>query len=140
MPQQSTHSCDFSRAADALERGDFAMLEKCLRQYPGLATERDESGATLLIRLIDHPGHRLNAAMMAGLLIKAGAEVEVRRDADNGTPLTGAISTLDVDTARVLLEAGADLSAPCGFRSGTAYALALETKDEELVHLVKQYK
>jgi ankyrin repeat protein len=133
-------SFDFDQAFTALEKGDFALLEKCLRLNPELAAERDTSNATLLIRLIDHPGHRLNAAAMARLLIRSGAEVDARRDASNGTALTGVISTNDVDTARVLLDAGADLNAPCGFCDGTAYELALDSKDKELIQLVKMYR
>ena len=131
---------DFDQAVDAMDNGDFALLEKCLRFNPELVSERDTSNATLLIRLIDHPGHRLNAAAMARLLIKTGAEVDVRRNDDKGTPLTGVIRTHELDTARVLLEAGADLDAPCGFCDGTAYELALESNNKELVQLVKQYR
>jgi ankyrin repeat protein len=120
--------------------GDYALLEKCLRQNPDLAAARDDSNATLLIRLMDYPGHRLNAALMARLLIKSGAEVDARRDSSNGTALTGAICSLELDTARVLLDFGADLNASCGFCEGTALELALKSKNQELINLVKQYR
>jgi ankyrin repeat protein len=66
--------------------------------------------------------------------------VDARRDAKNGTALTGVIRTKDMDTARVLLDAGADLNAPCGFCDGTAFELAMKSKDKELIQLVKMYR
>ena len=136
---QANRLYDFERATVALEEGDYALLEKCLRQNPEIASERDETNATLLL-LIEHPGHRLNGAAMARLLLKSGAEVDARRDSSTGTALTGTICTMELDTARMLLDAGADLDAPCGFRPGTAMQLALETKNKELIALVKQYR
>jgi catechol 2,3-dioxygenase-like lactoylglutathione lyase family enzyme len=52
-------------------------------------------------------------------LLEAGAEVDARRADDQGTPLSGAACTNEIDTMRVLLDFGADVHAPCGFCPGS---------------------
>lgn len=114
----------FQSALACLNSGDVDELQRLLQQHPGLADERDETHATLLIRLIDWPGHRPRAAESAKSLLEAGADVDARRNAENGTPLSGALCTEEVDVIRILLEHGADIHAPCGWQPGTVLDLA----------------
>lgn len=109
-----------------LNYGDVEGLEELLIAQPELALARDDGNATLLIRLIDWPGHRPWASETARVLLKAGAEVDARRDAENGTPLSGALCTEETDVIRVLLEHGADVHAPCGWQPGSVLDLADE--------------
>lgn len=69
--------------------------------------------------MIDFPANRLESAACARALIAAGAEVDARRDDENGTALAGAICASDIDVVEVLVEAGADIQAACGWRDGT---------------------
>ena len=109
-----------------MEEGNYHELRVHMIRYPHLVKYRDETNATLLIRLIDYPGRRPNAAKTARVLLIAGCEVDARRDADNGTALSGALSTGEVDVARVLLEFGASLWAKLGFKDGDVIDLARE--------------
>ncbi len=114
----------FQNAIDAIDAGDVAGLKKLLAAHPGLATATDEGSTTLLIRLIDWPGHRPNAAESARALLEAGADVDARRNAENGTPLGGALCTEEPNVIEVLIEFGADVHAPCGWQEGTLLELA----------------
>ena len=106
----------FQAAVDLVDSGDVAALRNLLDAHPDLATARDEGNAPLLIRLIDWPGHRPNAADTARVLLEAGAEVDARRDDENGTALGGALCTGEADVIKVLLDFGADIHAPCGWQ------------------------
>ena len=116
----------FELAVSAIGSGDVDNLNQLLADNPELATTRGDDEATLLIRLIDYPGHRPNSAESARVLIEAGADVDARRNAENGTALAGAICVNDADVVRVLLELGADIHAPCGWRDGTVLDLVDE--------------
>lgn len=48
----------FSTAAETLDSGDVARLQRLLKSNPELATATDAGNAALLIRLIDRPGNR----------------------------------------------------------------------------------
>lgn len=109
----------FESAVDAITAGDVGQLKTILTEHPELVTATDDSNATLLIRLIDWPGHHPHSAESARVLIEGGADVDARRDTENGTPLSGALCTEESDLIRVLVEAGADLAAPCGWQPGT---------------------
>ena len=106
-------------AVKALDEGEVTTLERLLAENPGLAEETDEGNATLLVRLIDYPGQRPNAAESARILIEAGTPIDARRDDENGTALAGAVCTNDVDVVQVLIEKGANINAVCGWRDGT---------------------
>ncbi len=109
----------FDQAIQLIESGEVESLQKLLRSNPELATQTDGGNATLLIRLIDWPGNRPNSAAVAQALLDVGANVDARRDDENGTPLSGALCTENVDVIKVLLDAGADIHAPCGWQEGT---------------------
>jgi catechol 2,3-dioxygenase-like lactoylglutathione lyase family enzyme len=83
---------------DALERC-VAALESGAR---GLAFSSGMAATSTVLELLD-----------------AGAHVDARRNDENGTPLSGALCTENVEVIRVLLAAGADIHAPCGWQEGT---------------------
>lgn len=114
------------RALELIESGDYHELRAHLIRYPDLAKYRDDSNATLLIKLIDYPGKRPNAAKTARTLLIAGCDVDARRDSKNGTALSGALSTGETDVARVLLEFGANFRAKLGFMEGDIVDMAIE--------------
>lgn len=119
-----TDPTTFEAAMTLVDYGDFQGLGELLDANPELANARDEGNATLLIRLIDWPGHRPWASETARVLLTAGAEVDARRDEENGTALSGALCTGEIDVIRVLLEYGADVHAECGWQSGSVLDLA----------------
>lgn len=121
----------FQQAVDLMESGDYHALRVLLMRNPALAKQRDETNATLLVRLIDYPGHRPNANKTARVLLLAGCDVDARRDERNGTALAGVLSTGEVDVARVLLEFGANFRANLGFREGDVIDMAIELAKDE---------
>lgn len=114
----------FEKAVALLESGDVEQLASLLKDHVGLAHARDEGNATLLIRLIDWPGYRPRSAESAKALVDAGVEIDARRDDDNGTALAGALCTKEIDIVEVLVQHGADLTAPLGWTHGTNFELA----------------
>lgn len=114
----------FETAVGLIQSGKTAELSDLLKQHPELSTARDESNATLLIRLIDWPGVWLHSAESARVLIAAGAEIDARRDEKNGTALAGALCTMNVEVVKVLIDAGADVNLPLGWMPGTNLDLA----------------
>jgi catechol 2,3-dioxygenase-like lactoylglutathione lyase family enzyme len=114
-----TDISSFEAAAALLDLGDLEALHKLLKQQPDLARARDDGNATLLIRLIDWPGHRPNAAESARVLLSAGAEVDARRNEENGTALGGVVCTEEIDVIRTLLEFGAEVHGSCGWQPGS---------------------
>lgn len=116
-------SSEFQQAVEAAQSGNVEALSALLADHPNLATERDESSASLLIHLFDWPGNRPRAVETARVLLEAGAEVDARRDDGDGTVLTSAISMQQLDVIEVLLEFGADIHAPLGWRDDTVLGL-----------------
>ena len=131
-----------TRALILIESGDYHELRAHLIRHPKLAKYRDDSNATLLIKLIDYPGRRPNAAKTARVLLIAGCEVDARRDSKNGTALSGALSTGETDVARVLLEFGANFRGKLGFKEGDIVDMAIELcgkdSNDELSREVRQ--
>lgn len=121
----------FQEAVKLMDSGDYHALRALLMRNPSLASQRDETNATLLIRLIDYPGNRPNANKTARVLLLAGCDVDARRDERNGTALAGVLSTSEVDVARVLLEFGANFRAKLGFREGDVIDLAIELAKDD---------
>ncbi len=111
----------YEHAVAAINEGDLEALGALLVQHPDLTTTRDEGNGTLLMSVVNWPGHRPNGAESARLLLEAGAEVDARRADDQGATLSGAACTNEIDTMRVLLDFGADMHAPCGFCPGSVF-------------------
>ena len=126
MDRKSRLAGQFKEAMELIETGDYHELRAHLMRNPQLVRYRDETKATLLIRLIDYPGFRPNSAYSARILLIAGSHVDVRRDERNGTPLSGAMCTGELDVCRVLLEFGASFRSRLGFKSGDVLDLAEE--------------
>ncbi|MFT5455786.1 MAG: putative glyoxalase superfamily protein PhnB, partial [Myxococcota bacterium] len=120
----------WDRACEAVHRGDTAQLTELLAVDPALAQACDADGATLLVLLLDWPGHRRNAAATAEVLLAAGTPVDGRRDDSNGTPLSAAVCTVEPDVVAVLLDAGADPHAANGWRAGTVLDLVDELAED----------
>lgn len=116
----------FDKAFDLIDKGDTAGLRQLLADHADLATSSDESNASLLVRLIDWPGHRPNAAESARALLEAGCDVDARRDDENGTALAGAVCCQEMDVIKVLIDGGANIHAPLGWQKGTVLDLVEE--------------
>ena len=114
----------FEKAVELVEAGEVDALRDLFQRMPDLAQARDDGEASLLIRLIDWPGHRPRAAESARVLLESGVDVEARRNETNGTALAGALCTEEIDVVSVLLEFGADIHAPLGWMPGTNLDLA----------------
>jgi ankyrin repeat protein len=95
-----TDRSDFGVAVTFLDSDDIDGLQYLLKAQPDLASARDDDNSTLLIRLIDWPGHRPRASETARVLLNAGAEIDARRNDENGTPLCGALCTEVADVIR----------------------------------------
>lgn len=102
----------------AIRAGEVSRLQQLLGEYPNLAAARLDiaGGRTPLHVVSDWPGYFPNGPRIATVLIEAGAQVDDRgTDEEHGeTPLHWTASSDDVDVARVLIEAGADIETPGG--------------------------
>lgn len=109
-------------AVAAIRGGDLPRLSQLLHDHPGLATARvvdDRTSRTLLHVVTDWPGHFPNGAVVVGVLVEAGADVNARfRGPHSETPLHWAASSDDVAVLDALLDAGADIDAPGGVIAG----------------------
>ncbi len=116
---------------DILNSRDLSRLTSLLAEHPELATENmqhwadrageDPLGYITMMRFNHHrlglPGELPGTGAIAKALIEAGAPVNGRPGARE-TPLITAASYGDVDVARVLIEAGADIDAVSAPDSG----------------------
>ncbi|SDF31564.1 ankyrin repeat domain-containing protein [Pseudonocardia oroxyli] len=99
-------------AVEAVRAGALEELTGLLAADPALATARPDGHRTLLHVLADHPGHRVWAVEMLGVLLDAGADVDARFVGfHRETPLHWAASNDDVPLLDALLDAGADIDA-----------------------------
>jgi hypothetical protein len=102
----------------AVHAGDVAGVRRLLARRPGLANARlvDEQGrsARPLHAVTDWPGFFPNGPAIVAVLIAAGADpnVPVEGSWHAETPLHGTASNDDVEVARALIDAGADIEAP----------------------------
>jgi ankyrin repeat protein len=102
----------------AIRTGDVVGVQQLLADNPDLAASRLDiaGGRTPLHVVCDWPGYFPNGPRIAVALIGAGANIDDRgTDEERGeTPLHSTASSDDVDVARVLIEAGADIEIPGG--------------------------
>ena len=104
--------------ADAIRRGELAVLQRLLADHPGLATARiagrDGCQRTPLHLATDWPGYFPNGPAVVELLLAAGADpnAPVVGTPHPETPLHWAASSDDSDVAAALIDGGADLEAP----------------------------
>jgi ankyrin repeat protein len=102
----------------AIRQGDIDSLERLLAEHPGLAAARIEGARggsrTPLHVAADWPGYFPNGPAVVVALVAAGAEVDARGEGQGHpeTPLHWAASSDDVEVARALIDAGADIEAP----------------------------
>ena len=103
----------------AIHTGDLEVLRRLLAEHPGLANARIEGargGAKTPLHVVtDWPGYFPNGPAAVAILGDAGADVDA--PAEGGSPqaetaLHWAASSDDVEVARALIDAGADIEAP----------------------------
>jgi hypothetical protein len=103
---------------EAIHAGEVGSLRQMLAERPGLAAARivDVKGGsrTLLHVVSDWPGYFPNGPEVVRVLIAAGADpnVSVEGGWHAETPLHWAAGSDDVEVARALIDAGADIEAP----------------------------
>ena len=101
----------------AIRAGRSDRLEELLREHPDaphvqIAEPRCDNTRSLLHIATDWPGHFPNVGASIAVLVRAGADVNVRgRGAITETPLHWAASSDDVEALDALLDAGADIDA-----------------------------
>lgn len=107
----------------AIKGGDIPALERLLATWPGLATARitgpkgpDGGIRTPLHIVADWPGYFPAGPAIAGILLRSGADPNVRTAEGRGgeTPLHWTASSDDADVAAALISGGADIEAPDG--------------------------
>lgn len=102
----------------AIHAGDVGGVRRLLAGQPGLANARltDEQGRSCrpLHAVTDWPGFFPNGPAIVAVLVAAGADpnVPVEGSWHAETPLHGTASNDDVEVARALIDAGADIEAP----------------------------
>jgi uncharacterized protein len=103
---------------EAIHAGDVGSLRQALAERPGLAAARlvDDKGgsSTALHAAADWPGFFPNAPEVVAILIDAGADPNAAIEGSwhAETPLHWAASSDDVEVAKALINAGADIEAP----------------------------
>jgi len=120
-------------AFHALQSGNIAAFEALLRAYPRLAEERGTNGYTLLNlagSFAGRPDHKAGLAAILALLA-AGADVNAANDR-GWTPIHQAASANQLETAVVLVAAGAALDVEAHGAGGTPLIAALFWGHREL--------
>ncbi len=129
LAHSETQTAAFEAAAEAIVRGDEAMLQRLLREHPGLIRGQStrEHRATLLhyVSANGVEGYRqkspANAARITELLLAAGADVEAEADVyGGGCTALGLVATstppreagVQIPVIDVLLGHGAQIEHP----------------------------
>jgi ankyrin repeat protein len=116
---------------EAASLGDVNGLRELLEAEPGLATARSDDDFTAL-----HYAAFFDGPEAARLLLECGADVNAFADNELGVhPLNSAAAAGRTDVARVLLEHGADPTAPTR-RGFTPLDAAEENGNKELAELL----
>jgi uncharacterized protein len=106
--------------ADAIRAGDLSAIDKLLADDPATASQRivDAKGVVRvpLHIVVEWPGFYPNGPAIVARLVAAGADPSEAHDNawHAETALHGAASNDDVDVARALIDAGANLEATGG--------------------------
>jgi uncharacterized protein len=114
------------RLMGAIRTGDLASLRDQLAENPGLAAARIRREKASSIRPLhvatDWPGYFPNGPAVVAALIAAGADPDapVEGGCPAETALHWAASSDDVEVARALIDAGADIEAPGASIAGGA--------------------
>src|SRR5688572_29566218 len=116
----------FMRACTA---GDVEALRELLQKDPGLARERVEGGGSGLHRAVRHP-------QALRLLIEHGADPNMRDLGDNASPLHFAAGHGNLESVRVLLDAGADVHGSGDLHKGEVIGWAARKGNERVVDLL----
>lgn len=160
---QTTLPVPSQEAFDLLRKGDIAALRALVGQTPGLVEARDDQGQTLLhyaasgrdpdlVGFLVDKGAKVDLAgaqtktplhlaaindrrEIAAVLLKRGASLEIRDDYGRTALVLCARERGQVATARVLIDAGADINAIDKFGS-SALELAAWRGKGELVDLL----
>lgn len=123
----------FEKALEIMTDGDHHSLRVLLIQYPTLARIRDETNATLLLKLFELPDSEQNKAKLARVLLVAGSQVNAQRNRQSPVPIFSALQSGQLDVVQTLLEFGANLRIPVQPRKETVldYAIELCKKKED---------
>ena len=132
----------FMVAFAALQSGDAAAFEACLRANPRLSSERGTNGNTLLNLAVSlaskadaEKGGRLSAIKA---LLAAGSDVNDGNDR-GGTPLHAAAYANQPEIASLLIEKGAALDAEAHGAGGTPLIAALFWGHREVADLLGRH-
>lgn len=104
----------------AIRTGDVVTVTQLITARPDLPHARIHGGRTALHVVADWPGYFPNGPQIVALLTAAGADPNASGSPDkpDETPLHWAASSDDVEVARALLDAGADMEAKPGSIAG----------------------
>ena len=113
----------------ACRAGDVAALRELLQDDPGLARERLAAGSHGLHLAFRHPD-------ALRLLIAHGADPNVRDLGDNASPLHLAAANAELESVRVLLDAGADAQGTGDLHNGDVIGWAMREGNEAVIQLL----
>jgi len=97
----------------------------------------DMHGRTALHVVLEHDPPHDSALEVVRILIEAGAEVDARHGDNGWTPLMGAVEVGNLDAARLLVKAGADVNI-ANEEGDTAWNMALRWGYPEIAALLEQ--
>ena len=113
----------------ACRAGDVEALRELLQDDPGLARERLAAGSHGLHLAFRHPD-------ALRLLIAHGADPNVRDLGDNASPLHLAAANAELESVRVILDAGADAQGTGDVHNGDVIGWAMREGNEAVIQLL----